>query len=180
MLKKMNLLLGVWCFCLCFTAVADTVDDNKTYCLKAGGVVQDMAATFATSHGEVIGFSKRFCTFMPVNGYIAIGLDTFASDMPSIAATYIKILPEITGNSSLFKGSAQNPSYNVCRNLGGTMIGFVVRGGFVDEKGASDICVFGDGSMVSGWSLIYMANHREGYDQVKEQVKAQPLEMKVS
>lgn len=48
-------------------------------------------------------------------------------------------------------------------------------GGFANRLGQSDICVLGDGSMVSGWSLIYMASHREGYGDIKNKVKANPL-----
>ena len=103
------------------------------------------------------------------------GLRRFASEEPSIAATYIKILPEIDSHSTLWKGSLMNPSYNVCKNLGGTAIAFVASGGFANVLGQTDACVFGDGSMVSAWSLIYMANHREGYDLIKEKVRATPL-----
>ena len=135
-----------------------------------------MPVEFKTANGPTIGQSKSFCTFSADNGFIVIGLETFASDKPSIAATYIKTLKEIDSTSSLFDGLATNPSYNVCKNLNGTMVGFVVNGSFTNALGASDVCVFGDGSMVSAWSLIYMANHRSGYEAIKQQVKAAPME----
>lgn len=176
--SKTRLILGM-SLCL-FSSVmfGGDVDDKRAYCSHAGGIVEEMAVTFSTLSGDVAGPSRSFCIFTPDNGFIVIGLETFASMTPSIAATYIKTLPDISSDSPLFTGEAQNPSYNVCKNLGGTMVGFVVPGGFTDKKGASDICVFGDGSMVSGWSLIYMANHRTGYDQVKNQVNAKPLNIR--
>ncbi len=154
------------------------IDDYNIYCSQAGGRVEEMAVTFSTSSGDVTGPSRSFCMFTPDNGLIAIGLESFSSMTPSIAATYMKMLPEIDGDSPLFKGHAQNPSYNVCKNLGGALVGFVVNGGFSDANGSSDICVFGDGSMVSSWSLIYMANHRAGYDEVKNHVNAEPLNIR--
>jgi len=154
---------------------ADVLPALADYCVQSGGTVEIMPAEFTTANGLTIGHSKSFCTFTADNGFIVIGLETFASDKPSIAATYIKTLAEIDSTSSLLDGKATNPSYNVCKNLNGTMIGFVVNGSFTNASGASDICVFGDGSMVSAWSLIYMANHRSGYEEIKQQVQAEPI-----
>jgi hypothetical protein len=134
-----------------------------------------MTAEFLTPTGYVQGQSKAFCNFFVDNGFIAIGLETFSSEEPSIAATFIKKMHPINDDSPLWKGKFTNPSHNVCKNIGGSGIGFVTSGGFSNSLGETDICVFGDGSMVSGWTLIYMANHRDGYDAVKEQVRAQPM-----
>lgn len=150
-------------------------DDDSTYCTQAGGTVEQMPAVFSTQTGLVTGLTQSFCTFHVDNGFIVIGLKSFSSESANIAATYMKTLPEITGDSALLKGKYSNPSFNVCLNLGGTTMGFVSGGGFTNDLGESDVCVFGDGSMVSGWSLIYMASHREGYDHVKNQVKAEPM-----
>ena len=149
--------------------------DYETYCIDAGGIVEQMPAEISTGSGVVRGQSKPFCNFNLDNAFISIGLETFASDKPSIAATYIKSLDEISNGSLLWKGASSNPSSNVCKNLGGATIGFVAGGGFANRLGQSDICVFGDGSMVSGWSLIYMAARREGYNDIKNKVKANPL-----
>lgn len=150
-------------------------ENMHLYCTKSGGVVENLTVRFSTPQGEVIGNSRKFCTFYIDKGVLQIGLETFASKNSSIAANYIKTLPEITEDSTLFQGSYTNPSHNFCKNLGGTMVSFVLTGSFSNTLGQSDICVFGDGSMVSGWSLIYMANHREGYDAIKNKVKAKPL-----
>ena len=161
------------------TASADLLQDYSAYCVKSGGVVEKMPAEFSTYAGRITGQTRMFCEFNVDNGFIAIGLETFASSIPSIAATYIKKLDKISSESRLWKGASSNPAHNVCKNLGGSEIGFVSNGGFTNSLGESDICVFGDGSMVSGWSLIYMANHREGYDAVKNQVKAEPLSINI-
>ncbi len=158
-----------------FSATADLTGAYASYCTEADGRVEQMPALFSTQAGRVTGTTKPFCTFSVDHGFIAIGLEAFASDVPSIAATYMKTLQEVTEDSPLWKGKYTNPSLNVCLNLGGTTIGFVANGGFTNPLGESDICVFGDGSMVSAWSLIYMANHRDGYDHIKNQVKATPM-----
>lgn len=148
---------------------------EELYCTENGGFIEEMSPEFNTYHGRIKGVSHKFCTFYVNQGILQIGLDTFANENPSIAATLIKTTPEITEDSALFKGIYDNPSHNVCKNLGGTMISFVLPGSFANTLGESDICAFGDGSMVSAWSLIYMANHRDGYDDIKNKVKAEPL-----
>lgn len=148
---------------------------DSAYCSQSGGTVEKMPAMLGTQAGVVKGLTKEFCTFRVDHGFAVVGLDAFASHSPSIAATYMKKLGELQEGSALLIGKASNPSQNVCRNLGGTAIGFVTTGGFTNQLGTSDICVFGDGSMVSAWTLIYMANHREGFDKIKDQVKAEPL-----
>ncbi|AHE67874.1 hypothetical protein [Legionella oakridgensis] len=158
---------------------AETRADYADYCTKAGGVAEKMTAEFLTPGRWVQGQSKSFCNFYLENAFVSIGLETFASNKPSIAATYSKRLKEVDVDSALWKGESSNPAHNVCKNLGGANIGFVTDGGFANHLGQSDICVFGDGSMVSGWSLIYMANHREGYDEIKSQVKAEPLNIHI-
>lgn len=158
---------------------ADKLDDWSDYCDKSGGVVEEMTAEIGTKIGMVEGQSKMFCNFYPEHAFIAIGLETFSADEPSIAATFMKTMGEIGDGSQLWKGKAANPSNNVCKNLGGAAIGFVAPGGFASNLGQSDICVFGDGSMVSAWSLVYMANHREGYDEIKNKIKSFPLKINV-
>lgn len=176
---RLSLLLSSALLMLTSHAVAADSSEYSIYCNQAGGVVEKMPAIFYTSAGKATGLTKSFCTFGVDDGVIAIGLETFASSAPSIAATYMKNLGELSESSPLWKGNAANPSHNVCRNLGGSSIGFVAGGGFTNQWGESDICVFGDGSMVSGWSLIYMAAHRSGYDSIKNQVRAEPLSIEL-
>lgn len=179
------LALGLSCSPLCFALLDE--DPLGEYCVSKSGTLTPMTAWFETSKGPIAGLTERFCTFERDNGYLVIGLSAFASDQPNIAATYMKTLPEIKEGSDLFAKDEPskmkpgalglpNPSYNVCKKLGGTAINFKFHGNFRPKNGGdSDICTFGDGSMVSAWTLIYMANHRAGYDEVKNYVKSQPL-----
>lgn len=157
-----------------------SVAPDVEYCAAAGGIVEEMSAEYSTASGKVLGNTKRFCTFNIENGFVVVALSTFASDKPTIAATLIKKLPEIPSDSPLLKGQFNNPSLNFCKNIGGSSIAFFTSsGGYTDEKGQSDVCTFGDGSMVSGWSLIYIANHRSGYELVREKTRAEPLAIKI-
>jgi hypothetical protein len=149
------------------------------YCEDAGGKVEYMTAQLMTQHGLINGQKKQFCNFYIDKAFVSIGLETFSSKHPSIAATYIKSLPEISESSPLFSGNYPNPSTNVCKNLGGSSITMLINGGFSNQLGQEDVCVFGDGSMVSGWSLIYMANGRDGYNSIKQAVHATPLEINI-
>ena len=155
----------------------DTRSDEQ-YCTDNGGVVDTMTAQYSTESGFIPGFDKKFCTFERNNGYLAVGLETFSSIKANLAATFMKKLPELASNSPLWKGEYANPGLNVCKNIGGSSISFhVMSGGFTNNKGQNDICVFGDGSMVSAWTLIYMAAHRTGYDEVKNNAHSEPLDI---
>lgn len=164
---------SIWVFIVAImmaSVVSYANQDLEQYCTEKGGKVVAMTARQSGSEGSVEVISRLFCTFERDHGLIAIGLASFASEEPNIAASYLKKLPEIKTDSPLFKGGRGNPSYNVCKNLGGSAMSFTSS-----EGGESDICLFRDGSMVSTWSLIYTANHRHGYDEVKEQVRSEPL-----
>jgi len=157
------------------TMAASEGSSKASYCIDNGGKVETMVAKYGN---DIDGFEKKFCTFTKGNGFIAVGLDTYASKKPNIAATYIQNLGPIGESSPLWEGNYTNPSMNVCTNLGGSTITYsVVSGGFTNNLGASDICTFGDGSMVSAWSLIYMENDRQDYDQVKSTVRSEPIEI---
>jgi len=161
------------------SAQAGQLDDYATYCRENGGVVQLMPAEIQTAKGMEQGLTKAFCNYFGEDFFAAVGLETLATDKPNIAATYIQNLLPIDPQSNLFKGKHPNPSHNVCANLGGTGIGFVASGGFANPQGQSDICVFGDGSMVSGWTLIYIANSRSGYDIIKSAINSKPLSITI-
>ena len=153
--------------------------EDETYCLSHGGTVENMVAEFNTRAGTIEGFTKSFCTFNLDNGFIAVGLETLSSKTPNIAASFIKTLPRIEKDSPLWRGKYENPGLNVCRNLGGGNIAYhVASGGFKNHLGQSDICVFGDGSMVSSWSLIYIANGRNDYYKVRDAVQPEPMVIK--
>lgn len=158
-------------------AQANPFREHSDYCIQSGGAVEKMSAKLGFHSGQAIeGYSKYFCNFRLKDGFVVIGLETFSSKKPSLAATYIKKLDAIKKDSTLLQGNYDNPSLNFCKNIGGAAIAFLLQGGFTNELGQTDICVFGDGSMVSSWSLIYMANHEEGYEWIKQNVKAQALD----
>lgn len=163
---------------LLYSTTGQASIDDAEYCIAKNGTVETMVAEFQTSGGTQHGFAKRFCTFNYDNGFIAVGLKTFSSKDPNIAASFIKTLPKIEPGSPLLSGKYHNPSMNVCKNLGGSNIGFnMTSGGFANKLGQSDICVFGDGSMVSGWSLIYIANGRNDYYKVRDAIRSEPLKL---
>lgn len=173
MRKKLCLLLPLILFFS--NSQADELSPAQ-YCTSKHGKVEIMNTQFDTHNGLVYGLAKKFCTFEKQGGFIVIGLDAFASKRPNLAATFIKKIGKISTGSLLWKGNYTNPSENVCKNMGGANINFnVIDGGFTDDLGKSDICVFGDGSKVSAWSLIYMANGRAGYATVKNDVRSQPM-----
>ncbi|MDF1646181.1 MAG: hypothetical protein P1U61_04245 [Legionellaceae bacterium] len=174
----LTLLCSTFLFNLNFAAYAYADASNhelSAYCIQSGGHVERMQAEFSTSHGIVHGLTKLFCEFNMDHGTQSIGLETFSSTAPSIAASYAKTLAPLYEDSPLWLGHASNPSLNVCQNLGGTSIGTLSSGGFKSALGQSDICVFGDTSMISTWTLIYMTNHRNGYDVIKNLIRSKPL-----
>ena len=59
---------------------------------------------------------QKFCTVDNDGGFIAVGLETFSSKEPNIAASFIKILPKVESDSPLWKGKYGNPEMNVCKN----------------------------------------------------------------
>lgn len=139
-------------------SVATTdLTNSQQYCTKSGGQVLTMQAQFNINGNTVNGVSKQFCKFI-YNGNLAyVGLDTL-STLPSLAATYTQRL-QVNNVDLLPTKPNPNPSINVCELLHGAEIGFsVIDGGFVDPTaGQTDICVFGDGSSISAWSMIYAA-----------------------
>lgn len=185
-------MLALYLVSLNISQICYALEDNDPlaeYCVSKSGTLTPMTAWFETQNGPVAGLTEKFCTFERDHGYIVIGLSAFASEHANIAATYMKSLTEIKMGSDVMQDKDQsatntkssdlglaNPSYAVCKNLGGTAINYKFHGNFRPKEGGdSDICVFGDGSMVSAWSLIYMANHRAGYDEIKGYVRSEPL-----
>lgn len=152
-----------------------TDPQNAQYCLQFGGTVEAIPMVYHMQGGLINGEAQDFCEFNIDNGSAAVGLKTFASKKPSIAATYIKIMPTIDEKSKLLIGPYSNPSWNLCKNLGGVLAGYVVLGAYTNALGESDICVFGDGSMVSGWTLIYIANQRTGFDKIRSGIRSNTL-----
>ena len=158
----------VWLFLTgCTPALAIT-----THCQQLNGQLVNVTASY---HGQPIGFRKVICQLKINNDIAQIGINSIESKKPNIAATLAKTLKPIDSQSSLLKGNYSNPSHNLCRNLGGSFIGFSADGVFTNLQGESDMCVFGDGSMISGWTLIHIANERPGYEVLKNTIPSQDV-----
>lgn len=169
-------MIGV--FSLGVATLAHAGVNEVDYCTHTGGKVKTITAEFQTAdpaHPQK-GLRKQFCTFKKDGGYIVVGLDAYASKHANIAATYIEKLGNIPEGSYLMAGKYSNPSWNLCKNLGGAIAGYHAQGAFTDNTGQSDVCVFGDDSMVSSWSLYYMATGRDHYNEVKENVRSEPIQ----
>ena len=139
--------------CLCSLIIAD--DPLETYCTQNGGIVINMIAYFDTKLGMVKGLQKKFCRILFSGNLGYIGLETLGSDSPSLAGTYSKSL--VIDPSKIIKGPFSNSNLNLCYSLGGGNIVYYLKdGGFTDEYGQIDICIFGDGSSVAAWTLFYM------------------------
>ena len=167
-----------------FAIVGDSeeavLQSNKSYCHQSGGKVVQLTADFSSLGGSEHGITKKFCQYQygkqPNISIDTVGLDTLSTS-PTIAATYVnelfmdpdRILPIMP---------YPNPSLNVCLALHGTEIAFSsMAGGFADKYGQSDICVFGDGSSISAWSLIYAATNQRL--KVKAAVRSKSLHIEI-
>lgn len=155
---------------------AESQQYSRVHCQNTGGKVVQLTALFDTHSGYKNGVTKPFCQYTygkkPYQSIDIVGLETL-SNSPTIAATYIKRL-SIDPHLPLPTTPYANPSLNVCLLLYGAEISYnVLDGGFSDKDGMSDICVFGDGSSVSAWSLIYAAENARS--KVKDAIRSKPL-----
>jgi hypothetical protein len=134
----------------------ETLQATKDYCIATGGDVVKLTAQFDTHDGLVNGVTKEFCRYDNHENSAVVGLETL-SKTSTIAATYTKKL-KLDKTRLLPTKPYANPSLNVCQLLHGSEIAFAAMdGGFSDDKGQLDICVFGDGSSISAWTMIYAA-----------------------
>lgn len=150
---------------------------NKDYCKSSGGKIIKAVAQFDTHTGWVNGVTKEFCQYLDKEGNLAmVGLETLSIE-PTLAATYTqKVIVEKGKGFPMAPYS--NPSFNVCNRLHGAEIGFAVfSGGFADQHGQSDICVFGDGSSISAWTLIYAAGGQRA--DIKNLMRSEPLNIEI-
>lgn len=147
---------------------------------KAAGVktaVVNATAELDSSVGYVKGLQNKFCTFTSVDHTGMIDLQTLTSTHPSIAATYLlngldmvelqKVIPE------KFEG---NPGTLFCQALAGSSITRYTSGGFATKLGQDEVCVFGDGSKISIWSLVYASDDPD-YLSMRKAVRSEPLQI---
>ena len=170
--------------CISFLSVSSklfnlkqTPKDPKydAYCKENGGVVLTNVMKFDTKSGEVDGYIAEFCEIESNFNLGMIGLETLASTLPSLAATYIKLLTIDTKKPII--GPYSQPAVNLCQALGGSCINFHHDGGFYDDRGFSGLCYFGDGSHVATWTLYYIGIG--GRDDIKNLIRAEPLAINI-
>ena len=161
--RLLTLLLVVgFCGRNAWALVGDTPapTSNKDYCVSSGGSVVKLHAEFDTHAGFVGGVTKEFCQYVQNSNVAIVGLDTL-STTPTLAATYTQKLVIDTTNehsNALPQKPYSNPALNVCLLLHGSEIAFSsADGGFAGKDGQADVCIFGDGSAISAWSMIYAA-----------------------
>lgn len=147
-----------------------TMTEYANYCQQSGGMVETLP--IEVDNGMNQGrLAQPFCIFQWDNQRAIIGLETFASMTPSIASTYLKTLSEISSDSPLWGHKPGSSAVDVCKNLGGVPL-------FIDFGqpifGDSGMCVFKDMSIVSSRTLINVANHDTGYDEIRNNIRAEP------
>jgi putative hemolysin len=106
------------------------------------------------------GLVRTACQ-VKVNGtLVTFGVEAADPSVPTIAATMMKTAPAIDAAKV---HTTANPAMVYCAAYGGAEAGFVAVGlSFEQKLGQTDMCVFGDGSMASAWSLAYLGWAAEG------------------
>ena len=100
------------------------------------------------------GLVRTVCLVDVGGTLVQFGLEAADPSIPTIAATMMKTAPAIDASKVHTKG---NPAMAYCAAYGGAEAGFVAMDlSFVEKEGQTDMCVFGDGSMASAWSLAYI------------------------
>ena len=154
---------------------------------RAAGVTTSTFKSYAEidSHvGYVEGLPNWFCVFEDQAPHMGmIDLATLGSDRPSIAATYLlKGLDLDAMDYNVgppYPWGAGNPAIWVCEQLRGSSIARYANGGFTSPAGEDEVCVFGDGSKISTWVLIYVSFDDPGPDylSMRKAVQSLPLEV---
>ena len=141
----------------------------ETWCQDSHGKVVNSYAEMSTYAGTVKGLEAQFCLISNDQSNLAmIDLQTLVSTRPNFAATYV------------LKGIdyANIPKKNIqqiCQSLRGTSIGFYTNGGWVNEYGQDEICVFPDGSKISTWALVYLSSGNPNYLGLRSRIRSSPL-----
>jgi hypothetical protein len=103
------------------------------------------------------GLSDLFCHIAYPDGTSALlGLSTALPTVPTIAATFLKTSPPVNFTALNVTGGA-NPANPLCTAYGGAQASNVGFLSFTNAQGATDMCVFGDGSRVSAFTLAYVS-----------------------
>ncbi|MDQ5921323.1 MAG: hypothetical protein QG673_1381 [Pseudomonadota bacterium] len=160
---------------------SDNLASLAKYCetprggLPAGKVV-NMVAKFSASNGTVEGITKQFCQYEFKGNLAVVGLETL-STKPTLAATYA-LLEKADPDKPFPERPYSNPSLNACRTLHGSEIVFAVpSGGYTDDIGEADICMFGDGSSISAWTILYMSTGSR--QDMRKHIRSKPMNIDI-
>ncbi len=146
----------------------DILNDSYEYCKKCNGTV--INSTIQFDAGILIsGLTNQFCLIENDRNNIGlIDLQTLVSDKPSLAATYV------LRGIAMDEIPEMNRISDFCQFLKGTSISLYTNGGYDTIYGIDEICVFGDGSKISSWVLIYISESST-YLGLRERIKSKPL-----
>ena len=155
-------------------AYSSSLEEDAIFCQKQGGAVDKMVATYGSGPEAETGLSKKFFSIVSSSGgntaYISL----------EALSTKSNLVTTIASKLTLYKSLDTDVILNsMCSDLHGATIGmYSSQGGFVDDKGYSNICVFGDGSAISVWTLYYMA--RGLNDDLKNMLSSRSKPLNVS
>jgi hypothetical protein len=159
---------------------------------KAAGVTTSVFESYAEideSSGPVEGLTDWFCVFNnQQENQGMIDLQTLGSVHPSFGATYL--LKGLDLDEMGYPDDVPpdtNPASWVCEQILGTSITRYANGGFtsppvIDSIPSEDeVCVFADGSKISGWVLIYVSLSDPGpnYLSMRKAVQSEPLDLEL-
>jgi putative hemolysin len=141
----------------------------ETWCHDSNGQVINSYAQMSTYTGTVNGLEAQFCLISNNLGNLAmIDLQTLVSTRPNFAATYV-----LKGID--YANIPKKNIWEICQSLRGTSIGFYTSGGWVNQYGQDEICVFPDGSKVSTWALVYLSSGNPNYLGLRSRIRSSPL-----
>ena len=148
------------------------VKEPSSHCvaLYNGTVVKTQMTDNVGAPYEQRGLVRELCVVNVQGNVVAFGVEVADPSTPTIAATMLKTAPPIDTSKVIGNG---NPAMAYCQGYGGAEAGFVALDlSFQIEEGQSDMCVFGDGSMASAWSLAYVGWSKpgDGWWAIRQQV----------
>ncbi len=165
--SKFNLTIKSFQICLFISFISlSAAGETENWCESHGGKVVKMVFQIDNQKGNY----EFFCQIKKDSNVGLIGLHSFGSKKFTIASTYAK-KHSIASNEKI-EGPYYRADYNLCLKLGGSCAGYNYSGGYSDVSGGgvSDMCVFGDGSMISTWTLLYIVTGQR--DDIKNNIRS--------
>lgn len=135
------------------TSYADNLTDtNAKYCTDNGGTLETLTAVFGDSPRSPEGVKTQFCKIVSKDDGNTVYVNLKALSKHSNIVT--SIANSIQINDPV---SPTTVTGYMCGDLHGANIDmYASQGGFTNDIGYAGICVFGDGSAISIWTLYYI------------------------